>query len=256
MPDNIWKNKQLFTTVNINIHSKTVRPLNFPWRHLLLLLHFCFCLRSKVCHLNAMASSGGVMDEIIDRRNKAVTFIALSDLLRHRPNKQKAKLIVPDHIGAVTPAPDPAFVSRTLGCHLWSHCSPPFTTKNKQLKGRDRSYPWALNMGIRSVGWPIKWFPIEGSGPPSQRSGGLMNPTWRGCYSTSKPKSHHCVHRADMVPDGDHQPQDFGCPRKKENWQNMCVWIFTEGAQVLPWCHIPDSVSQLPPKNVCVGRLN
>ena len=45
------------------------------------------------------------MDEIIDRRNKAVTFIALSDLLRHRPNKQKAKLIVPDHIGAVTPAP-------------------------------------------------------------------------------------------------------------------------------------------------------
>ena len=50
-----------------------------------------------------MASSGGVMDEIIDRRNKAVTFIALSDLLRHRPNKQKAKLIVPDHIGAVTP---------------------------------------------------------------------------------------------------------------------------------------------------------
>ena len=48
------------------------------------------------------------MDEIIDRRNKAVTFIALSDLLRHRPNKQKAKLIVPDHIGAVTPAPDPA----------------------------------------------------------------------------------------------------------------------------------------------------
>ena len=154
------KNKQLFTTLNTNIHSKTVRPLNFPWRHLLLLLHFC--LRSKVCHLNAMASSGGVMDEIIDRRNKAVTFIALSDLLRHRPNKQKAKLIVPDHIGAVTPAPDPAFVSRTLGCHLWSHCSPPFTTKNKQLKGRDRSYPWALNMGIRSVGWPIKWFPIEG----------------------------------------------------------------------------------------------
>ena len=131
-----------------NIHSKTVRPLNFPWRHLLLLLHFCFCLRSKVCHLNAMASSGGVMDEIIDRRNKAVTFIALSDLLRHQGNKQKAKLIVPDHIRPVTPPPDP---TGTTALFCFQHALLPFSAAPDILTKKQTA--WRPKAGLELQMW-------------------------------------------------------------------------------------------------------
>ena len=117
--------------------SSSISVSLFLWRHLLLLLlHFCLCFLSIVCHLNAMAgwgsrSSGGVMDEIIDLRNKAVvTFIALSDLLRHCSEQTEGEINCSgshrschantDQHRIQCGSSDLFCFSHTL-CHLWPH---------------------------------------------------------------------------------------------------------------------------------------
>ena len=135
------------------------------------------------CHWPALGGDGW---NYWSERNKAVTFIALSDLLRHQGNKQKAKLIVPDHIRPVTPPPDP---TGTTALFCFQHALLPFSAAPDILtkKQTAQGWPGAPDVAIRFVGWPIKWFPIEGFRLGGQRSGGLMKPTWRAC-GTSK----HC----------------------------------------------------------------
>ena len=92
----------------------------------MLLVHFCLCFLSMVCHLNATLdgiSMEGVMDEIIDRsrRNKAVTFIALSDLLRHLPEQTEGKINCSgSHRSCHADTPGPTWILLSLAHSLLS----------------------------------------------------------------------------------------------------------------------------------------
>ena len=118
------------------------------------------------CH---WPGSGGDGWNYWSERNKAVTFIALSDLLRHQGNKQKAKLIVPDHIRPVTPPPDPTGTT-ALFCFPHALClfrQPQiFWPKNKQSEGPGLA--WSSRCGNQICGMTnqvISYWGIQTGGP-------------------------------------------------------------------------------------------
>ena len=97
------------------------------------------------CH---WPGSGGDGWNYWSERNKAVTFIALSDLLRHQGNKQKAKLIVPDHIRPVTPPPDP---TGTTALFCFQHALLPFSAAPDILTKKQTA--WRPRAGLELQMW-------------------------------------------------------------------------------------------------------
>ena len=179
----------------------------FLQRHLLLLFLLYFCFWKGICSSSSCISvcvsflrfaiwmplwgsgtSGGVMDEIIDRsaRNKAVTFIALSDLLRHLAEQTEGEINCSgSHRSCHAETPDPTSTQRTL-LSLAPSLSRTLIAHNKTKTNRTRLIS---KYGRHQIcGMPNQVISHWGIRPGVQRSGRLMKPTWRAINFETLPK--------------------------------------------------------------------